>query len=145
MTELQIEDLDDRAQAYLNCLELCRALHKQTDDHHVQEALDPLIDDLQTSLAILASHLRRWGAAPGTFQVDRQGKTRIREMLAMRSLSEQMFAIRDCLADLVAWYAEHDARDESDSSTYDWLASLTAHTRRMLEWWDQQMHEMKAA
>ena len=144
MTELPIEDLDARMQACLNCLELCRALHRQTDDHHVKEALNPLIDDLQTSLATLASHLRQWGAAPGTLQLDRQGTTRIREMVGMRSLSEQMFAIRDCLADLVAWYAEHPPADETDSSARDWLASLSARAQQMLEWWDRQMHEMKA-
>ena len=144
MTELLIEDLDTRVQAYLNCLELCRALQGQTDDHYVKGALNPLIDDLQTSLATLASHLRRWGAAPGTLQLDRQGKTRIRELVGMRSLSEQMFAIRDCLADLVAWYAEHPPADETDSSTRDWLSSLSASAQQMLEWWDRQMHEMKA-
>ena len=144
MTKLPIEDLDARLQAYLNCLELCRALRSQTDDHNVKEALDPVIDDLQTSLATLASHLRQWGAAPGAYQLDLRGKTRTREMLGMRLLSEQMFAIRDCLADLVAWYGEHPPTEETDSSTRDWLASLSAHTQQMLEWWDRQMHEMKA-
>jgi hypothetical protein len=144
MTEPPIEDLEARMQAYLNCLELCRALHRQTDDHHVKEALAPVIDDLQTSLATLASHLRQWGAAPGTFRLDRQGKARIREMLGMRSLSEQMFAIRDCLADLVAWYAEHPPADQTDPTIRDWLVPLSTHTQHVLEWWDQQMREMKA-
>jgi hypothetical protein len=145
MTELPIGDLGARMQACLNCLGLCRALHKQTDDRYVKDALDPVIDGLQTSLVTLASHLRQRGWAPGTFQLDRRGKTRTREMLRMRSLSEQMFAIRGCLADLVAWDMEHQASDDSDSGTADWLASLSADTRQMLEWWDRQMHEMKAA
>lgn len=145
MTELPIEDLDARMQAYLNCLELCRALHRQTDDHDVKEALAPVIDGLQISLASLASHLRQWGAAPGKLQVDRQGKTRTREMLGMHTLSEQVFAIRDCLADLAAWYAEHLPADQSDPTIGDWLVPLSTHTQQMLDWWDRQMHEMKAA
>ena len=145
MAELPIEGLDARLQAYLNCLELCRALHSQTDDLNVKKALDPVIDELQTSLATLASHLRQWGAAPGAFQVDRQGKTQIREMLGTRSLSEQMFAIRDCLADLAAWYAEHPPADQTDPTIRDWLVPLSTRTQHMLERWDQQMREMKAA
>jgi hypothetical protein len=101
-----------------------------------------VIDGLQTSLVTLASHLRQWGAAPGTFQVDRQGKTRIREMLGMRSLSEKMFAIRDCLADLVAWYAEYPPADQTDPAIRDWLVPLSTHTQHVLEGWDQQMREM---
>ena len=144
MTKLAIEDLDDRVQAYLNCLELCRALHRQTDDHHVKEALVPVMDDLQTSLTALASRLRQWGGAPGTFQLDRRGKIRIWEMLGMRSLSEQMFAIRDSLADLMAWYAEHPPADQTDPSIRDWLEPLSNQAQHVLEWWDEQMREMRA-
>jgi hypothetical protein len=73
MAELSIEGLQTLLQAYLNCLELCRALEKQTNDPYVKESLALLIDGLQESLASLASYLRRQGLAPGAYELNRQG------------------------------------------------------------------------
>ncbi len=131
-------------QAYLNCLELCRALNKQTHDPHGREALGTLIDDLQESLVLLASRLRRRGVAPGTFELDRQGKARIREVLGTCSVREQLLAIRRSLAHLVAWYAAHWPAPHADRSSLDWLESLSVQASGMSERWDRHMYEMKA-
>jgi hypothetical protein len=144
MAGLSVEDLQARLQAYLNCLELCRVLHKQTDDPGVRASLDSLISDLHEILASLASHLRQRGVAPGTHQLDRPGKAQIREVLGTRSLLEQLRVVRRSLADLVAWYDRHPPSDRSDPSDHDWLASLSAQTKRMLGEWDHHMHEMGA-
>jgi len=137
MAELTVEDLQARLQAYLNCLELCRALHTQTDEPGVGENLAPLIDGLQEHLMALAGHLRRRGVPPGAFGLDRQGAARIRDMLAMRSQPGQLAVVRECLADLLAWYAAHQGGE-------DWLASLSAQAQEMIEGWDQGMREVKA-
>ena len=142
--ELQTEELQTLSQAYLNCLELCRAFKKQTDDPYVRDALGSLIDDLHEPLAVLASHLRRQGIAPGTLELDRQGKARIREILGTRSLREKLLSIRRCLADLVAWYTAHFSAARTDQLPPDWLGSLSAQAQRMLDKWDQHMLEMKA-
>lgn len=142
--ELQTEEIQSLTQAYLNCLELCRAFKKQTDDPFVRDALGSLIDDLHEPLAALASHLRRQGIAPGAIELDRQGKARIREILETRSLREKLLAVRRCLADLVAWYAAHFPAVKTDQLPPDWLDSLSAQAQRMLDKWDQHMVEMKA-
>ena len=145
MAQALIKDLGALLQAHLNCRELCQALHKQTDEFSAREALDPLIDELQESLASLASHLRLQGGVPGTYDLDVRGKAIIRDMLGTRSLPDQLRIVRACLADLVAWYAEYPPADQADPSTRDCLASLSAQSQRMLEQWDQQMREIKAA
>ena len=142
--ELQAEELQTLSQAYLNCLELCRAFKKQTDDPYVRDALGSLIDDLQGPLAVLASHLRRQGIAPGAFEVDRQGKARIREIRGTRALREKLLAIRRCLADLVAWYTALFSAGKTDQLPPAWLDSLSTQAQRMLDKWDQHMVEMKA-
>ena len=158
MDELSVEDVRPQLQAYLNCLELCRVLQKQTDKPDVKEALDSLMDDLQELLASLAGHLRRGGGAPGGLQLDREGEARIREVLGTHSLRDQLLLIRGCLADLVAFFdklapadqagAPADQAgapaDQADPSAFDWLAPLSAQTQRMLDGWDQHMREMKA-
>ena len=148
MDELFIEDMRTQLQAYLNCLELCRALHKQTDEPSVRQALDSPIDDLQELVVSLASHLRRQGGAPGAYQLDGEGKARIREMLGTRSLRDQLFIVRRCLADLVAdmvaFYDTYPPADQADPSAFDWPASLSAQTQRILEEWDQHLRELKA-
>ena len=144
MAEPSSEELQALLQAYLNCLELCRAFKKRTDDPYVRDALGSLIDDLHEPLAVLASHLRRQGIAPGTLELDRQGKARIREMLGTRSLREQLLAVRRCLADLVAWYTGHLPAAKPDQRPPDWIGSLSAQAQRMLDKWDQHMVEMKA-
>jgi hypothetical protein len=144
MAEPRIEALQTLLQAYLNCLALCRALEKQTHDPYVKESLGLLMDGLQESLASLASHLRRQGLAPGAYELDRHGKAKIRGVLAMRSLREQLLAVRRDLADLAAWYDVHVPAGQYDQDTRDWLESLSSQARRMLEGWDQHMHEMKA-
>lgn len=152
MDELSVEDVRTQLQAYLNCLELCRVLQKQTGDRNVRRSLDSLIDDLQELVASLAGHLRRRGVAPGTFQLDGQGKARIREVLGTRSLRDQLLVVRRCLADLLAFFDRHPPADQagapadqSDPGTLDWLATLSAQTQRMLEGWDRHIREMKAA
>jgi hypothetical protein len=117
MAQASIKDLGALLQAHLNCRELCLALHRQTDEFSAREALKPLIDELQESLATLASHLRRQGGVPGTYDVDARGKAIIRDMLGTRSLPDQLRIIRACLADLVAWYAEYPPADQADPST----------------------------
>jgi hypothetical protein len=144
MAEPRIEALQTLLQAYLNCLELCRAFEKQTHDPYVKESLGLLMDGLQESLASLAGHLRRQGLAPGTYELDRHGKAKIRGVLAMRSLREQLLAVRRELADLAAWYDVHVPAGQTNQATRDWLESLSSQARRMLEGWDQHMHEMKA-
>ena len=144
MAEPSNEELQALLQAYLNCLELCRAFKKRTDDPHVREALGSLIDDLQEPLATLTSHLRRQGIAPGAFELDRQGKAGIREVLGTRSLREQLLAVRRCLADLVTWYTVHLPAARTDQLPSDWLGSLSAQAQQMLDNWDQHMVEMKA-
>jgi hypothetical protein len=145
MDELTVEDPQTHLQAYLNCLELCSALHKQTDEPSVRRSLDSLIDDLQELVASLASHLRQRGVAPGTYELDGEGKARIREMLGTRSLQDQLLVVRECLAELLAFYDMHAAADQADPGALDWPASLPAHTRRVLEKWDQHLRKLKAA
>ncbi len=145
MVEISVEDMRTQLQAYLNCLELCRVLHKQTDEPGVRQSLDSLIDNLQELVASLASHLRRRGVAPGTYQLDGEGKARIREVLGTRSLRDQLLVVRRCLADLVAFYDKHAPADQADPSALDWPASLSAQTQRILEEWDQHLRELKAA
>ncbi len=145
MAELTVEDVELQLQASLNCLELCRAFQKQTDDPYVREALEALIDELQARLAAMARHLRQQGMAPGTFQLDGRGKTQIRRILRTRSLAEQMSTVRDCLAGLVAWYGEHSLPDQADPTLHAWFVSLSAQARHMLEEWDRHMRDMKAA
>jgi hypothetical protein len=145
MAELAVTDLEVQLQAYLNCLELCRAFQKLNDDPYVKEALEALIDDLQACLADLARHLRQRGVAPGTFQLDGRGKTRIREIRETRSLAEQMATVRGCLADLVARYGKHPVIDQTDPTLPAWFVSLSAQARHMLEKWDRHMLDMKAA
>jgi hypothetical protein len=144
MAELSIEGLQTLLQAYLNCLELCRALEKQTDDPYVKESLGLLLDGLQESLASLAGYLRRQGLAPGAYELNRQGMAKIRDVLAMRSLREQLFAVRRDLTELAAWYDTHVPAEHADQAACDWFESLSAQARRMLEGWDQHMNEMKA-
>jgi hypothetical protein len=144
MAEPWIEASQTLLQAYLNCLELCRALEKQTNDPYVKESLALLIDGLQESLASLASYLRRQGLAPGAYELDHPGMAKIRDVLATRSLREQLLAVRRDLADLAAWYDTHGPAEHADQATGDWLESLSAQARRLLEGWDQHMHEMKA-
>jgi hypothetical protein len=141
MAEPSIKELLAQLQAHMNYLELCRALSKHTDDPYVREALGVLIDDLQECTASLASHLRRLGMAPGAYELDRQGKARIRDVLGERSLHKQLLAIRRGLADLVDWYSLHLAAP----TAYDWLTPLSSQAKRMLAGWDQHMREMKAA
>lgn len=144
MAEAWIEALQTLLQAYLNCLELCRALEKQTHDPYVKESLGLLMDGLQESLASLAGHLRRQGLAPGTYELDHHGKAKAQGVLATRSLREQLLAVRRDLADLAAWYDVHVPAEQTDQATRDWFASLSSQARRMLEGWDQHMQEMKA-
>jgi hypothetical protein len=141
MAQPSIQELLAQLQAHVNYLELCRALSKHTDDPHVREALGVLIEEMQDSTAYLASHMRRLGVAPGAYELDRQGKARIRDVLGERSLHKQLLAIRRGLADLVAWYSPHLAAP----TTYDWLAPLSMQAEHMLAGWDQHLREMKAA
>jgi hypothetical protein len=143
--ELPVEDVRTQLQAYLNCLELCRVFQKQTDDRNVRRSLDSLIDDLQELVASLAGHLRRRGVAPGTFQLDGEGKARIREVLGTSSLHDQLLVVRRCLADLLAFFDRHPPANQAGPSALDWLVPLSAQTRRMSEGWDRHMREMKAA
>jgi len=145
MAELTVEDMQIQLQAYLNCLELCRVLHKQTDEPSVRRSLDTLIDDLQELVASLAGHLRLRGVAPGTYQLDGEGKARIRQVLGIRSLRDQLFVVRECLAELVAFFDKHSPLDQSEPDTLDWLTSLSAQTQRVLEKWDQHLRKLKAA
>lgn len=144
MVEAWLKDTQAQLQAYLNCLELCQALGRQTSDPDVRQALALLTDDLQESLTSLASHLRHGGVAPGLYEVDRRGQARIREVLGMRALHSQLRAIRHSLAELVAWYAAHPPTDQAVPSSHDWLITLSAQAQRMLDNWDQHMREMKA-
>jgi hypothetical protein len=144
MAQLSLQDLGAHLQAYLNHVELCKALKKQTSDPQVRESLDMLIHGGQESLATLASHMRRMGAAPGVHELDRAGRARMREVLALRSLGDQLFAVRRSLADLVAWYQAHAAADHADPASHDLLASLSAQAHRMLEGWDRHIEEMRA-
>lgn len=139
MTEPSLNELQGLLQTYLNCVELCRVFGKQTRDPYVKEALDGLIDDLQDSLASLSGHLRRLGGAPGAYEVDRQGKARIRDVLNTRSLYDQMLAVRDSLVELVAWYTSRDAQ-----TSPDWLLSLSEEAQRMAGEWNRQMDEITA-
>jgi hypothetical protein len=144
MAELSVEDLRAQLQAYLNCLELCRALQKQTDEPGVKESLDSLVGDFQEILASLAGHLRQRGVAPGAYELDGQGKAQIREVLGTRSFPDKLLIVRRSLADLAVFYDEHLPADQLDPGDRDWLASLSAQTRRMLDEWDQHMREIKA-
>ena len=137
-----VEALQAQLQAYLNCTELCRALHRQTDDPYVKEALEPLIEGLQASLATLAGRVRHLGYPPGGYEADRQGMAVIRNALATRSLREQLLAVRRCLAALVAWYDSHLAPTQA---VPDWLISLSEEAHTLLRAWDQHMYEMKAS
>lgn len=145
MAELSTQELQAFLQAYLNCVELCTAFSKNTADPHVRQALGTLVDELQEAIASLAGHLRRLGVAPGGYEIDRQGKARIRDVLGMRSLREQLLVVRGSLADLVAWYAARLQAPQADQAIPEWLVSLSAQADHMLEGWDQHMREMKAA
>jgi hypothetical protein len=142
--QLLMGALQAQLQAYLNCTELCRALHGQIRDPHVKEALGLLIEDLQASLATLAGHLRRLGYPPGGHEPDRQGLATIRDALATRSLREQLLVVHNCLAKLVAWHDGEMAFLQPGQATPDWLVSLSKEAHRMLQAWEQHMHEMKA-
>lgn len=143
--QLSLEALQAQLQAYLNCAALCQALHKHTKDPYVKEALSPLVEDLQTSLATLAGHLRRLGYPPGDHEADREGRAVIREALTTRSLREQLLAVRHCLAQLVARYDSQLAPAPAGQATPDWLLSLSQEAHRMLKAWDQHLYEMKAS
>jgi hypothetical protein len=142
MAELPVKELQAHLQAYVNSLELWRALKKQIDDPHAKEALGLLIDDGQEALHSLASYLRRRGGAPGACELDHGGRARIREVLATRSLGDQLFAVRRNLADVVTWYETYLPAVQSDPVPRDLLGSLSAQARRMLEGWDQHIDEM---
>jgi hypothetical protein len=143
MAEFPVEAWQAYLQAYLNCLELCRAFRRQVDDGHVQQALDVLLDEGQDVLASLAACLRQQGAAPGALELDRRGKVAMRELLALRALRDQLVMVRSSLADLVAWHEAHLPGD-ADPAMEALLASSLAQTRHMLGQWDQHMAEMGA-
>jgi len=143
MAEFPVEAWQAHLQAYLNCLELCQAFRRQVDDGHVQQALDALLDEGQDVLALLAGCLRQQGAAPGALELDRQGKTAIRELLALRALRDQLLMVRSSLADLIAWHEAH-LPGGADPAMEDLLASSLAQTRHMLDQWDRHMAEMGA-
>jgi hypothetical protein len=142
--QLLMGALQAQLQAYLNCAALCQALHRQTKDPYVKEALGPLVEDLQASLATLAGHLRRLGYPPGSHEPDRQGMAVVRDALATRSLREQLLAVRCCLAELVARYEAQLASAQDGQTAPDWLVSLSQEAHRLLRAWDQHMYEMKA-
>jgi hypothetical protein len=144
MAEFPVEAWQAYLQAYLNCLELCRAFRRQVDDGHVQQALDALLDEGRDVLASLAGCLRQQGAAPGALELDRQGKVAIRELLALRALRDQLLMVRNSLADLVAWYEAHLPGD-ADQAMEGLLTPSLAQTHRMLDQWDRHMAEMGAA
>jgi hypothetical protein len=137
MAEVAVEGLQAQLQAYVNCLELCRVLHKQTDEPSVRVVFVPLIGDLQACTASLARGLRQRGVPPGNIQLNSEGKSHIRAALSTRSLPQRLRVVRGCLADLVAGYG--DAADQADPE----LASLAIETQRILEWWDREMHGLK--
>jgi hypothetical protein len=143
MTEPSTGDLQAHLQALLNCVALCGALKKQTNDPYVRDSLGSVVDGLQESLAILANYLRRRGVAPGTWEVDSHGQVIIRETLKL-SLPEQLPTVRGSLADLVAWYDGPLSTPQAARSNFDWLLSLSMQAHRLLEEWDHHMHEMKA-
>jgi hypothetical protein len=145
MANVVVDDLEVQLQASLNCLEMCRAFHKQTKDPDVKATLEPLMDDLQDSLASMAGQLRARGVATGTFQLDDRGQARVREVLGTRSLSDQLLAVRECLAGLVVWYDDHSSAGQAHSGADDWLVSLSAQAHSLLERWDRHLKEMKAA
>jgi hypothetical protein len=145
MANVVVDDLEVQLQASLNCLEMCRAFHKQTKDPDVKATLEPLMDDLQDSLASMAGQLRARGVATGTFQLDDRGQARVREVLGARSLSDQLLAVRECLAGLVVWYDDHSSADQAHPGADDWLVSLSAQAHSLLERWDRHLKEMKAA
>jgi hypothetical protein len=139
---LSVGALQSQLQSYLNCLELCRALHRRTKDRYLKGALEPLIEDLHDSLASLAGHMRRIGAAPGGRELDQEGAARIRDVLSMRNLYDQMLAVRHCLVDLVQWYEEYLPALEAGQPSFSWFVSLSEEARRIGEGWDREMHEM---
>jgi hypothetical protein len=143
--QVPVEALQAQLQASLNCTELCRALHRQTKDPYVKEALEPLIEGLQASLATLAGHVRQLGYPPVGYEPDRSGMAVIRKAVATRSLREQLLAVRRCLADLVAWYDSHLALTQADEVTSGSLISLSEEANSLLRAWDQHMYEMKAS
>jgi hypothetical protein len=142
MVERLDDELQDQLQAYLNCVELCSALHRHTRDRHMRKALGVLVSDPQDSLAALSAQLRRRGIAPGAREADQATLTRIRQVLAMRHLDDQMRVIQDCLAALAAWYDRCLPLFEVDGTAPDWLASLAEEARRMLAGWERHMREM---
>jgi hypothetical protein len=143
--QLPLGALQAQLQAYLNCAALCQALHRHTKDPYVKEALAPMVEDLQASLATLAGHLRRLGYPPGGHEPDRQGRAVMREALTTRSLREQLLAVRHCLAKLVARYDSQLAPAQAGQAAPDWLLSLSQEAHRLLQAWDQHMYEMKAS
>ncbi len=152
MAEFSVKAWQAHLQAYLNCLELCRAFRRQVDNEYVRPALDTLLDEGQDALASLAACLRQQGAAPGTLELDRRGKAAVQELLALRALRDQLLMVRSSLADLVAWQTEHLPGDadralniDMNTETKDLLASSLAQTRHMLDGWDQHMAEMGVA
>ncbi len=145
MGEERLADaLQSQLQGYLNCVELCRALHRQTRDPYLKKALEPLVEELQGSLSSLAGHLRRLGAAPGGRELDSTGMARIQHVLSIRALYDQMLAVRRCLVDLVEWYEAHLPLLQAGYGSYEWLTTISDEAQRILNEWDRQMAEMAA-
>jgi hypothetical protein len=136
--------LQSQLQGYLNCVELCRALHRQTKDPYLKKALELLVEELQESLSSLAGHLRRLGAAPGGRELDSAGMARIQQVLSIRALYDQMLVVRQCLVDLVEWYESYLPPLQAGQGSCEWLISISEEARRILKEWDRQMGEMVA-
>jgi hypothetical protein len=134
-----VDELQDQLQAYVNCLELCRALYKPVKKPYARRALASLIEDLQDSMLTLSGLLRQRGAAPGALEVDRRGEATMCDALATRSLAEQLLAVRQSLAGLVAWYAQHVPLAEDDPAARDVLSSLSHAAQGMLAEWNRQV------
>ena len=142
--ERLVDTLKSQLQGYLNCVELCRALHRQTRDPYLKKALEPVVEDLQDSLSSLAGHTRRLGAAPGGRELDHEGMARIQEVLSIRALYDQMVVVRHCLVDLAQRYEEYLYPLQAGQDSDDWLISLSEEARRILKEWERQMDEMAA-
>jgi hypothetical protein len=137
--ELSVDALQDQLQAYVNCLELCRALYKPVKKPYARQALAVLIEDLQDAMLSLSGLVRQHGAAPGALEVDRQGQAAMRDALGTRSLAKQLLAVRHSLADLAAWYAQHLTAVEDDPAAREALSSLSEAARGMVAEWDRQV------
>ena len=145
MGEERLADtLQSQLQGYLNCVELCRALHRQTRDPYLKKALEPLVEALQESLSSLAGHMRRLGAAPGGRELDSAGMARIQQVLSLRALYDQMLAVRHCLVELVERYEAYLPLLQAGQGGYEWLISISEEAQRILKEWDRQMGEMAA-